>query len=142
MHTVLGWILTVIPGLLVTGQFVSVINFPLAQRLGLQEKTGSSDPVKLRSEQYTAYWDLPTLVWLPVAGVLMIANHAWWPYVALIGGAAYVDAAGREAVKMLSMRAEGIRIGTAAEQRLLFGTYVVMGVLGLTAVVYALTALL
>ena len=142
MHTSLSWILVVIPGLLVTGQLISVISFPLAQKLGLQERADASDPVKQRSELYAAYWDLLTLVWLPLAGVLMLGDHAWWPYLALIGGAAYVDAAGREAAKMLSMRAEGIRIGTVAEQRLLFGTYVVMAALGLSAIVYALTALL
>ena len=141
MHTALGWILLVIPGLLVMGQFISAVNFPLAQKLGLQEKPDASDPVKLRSERYTAYWDLPTLVWLPLAGVLMLADHALWPYLALIGGAAYVDASGREAAKMLSMRAEGIRIGTAAEQRLLFATFAVMGVLGLAAVAHALNVL-
>ena len=141
MHNTISWILVVIPGLLVTGQFISVINFPLAQKLGLQEKADASDPVKLRAELHTAYWDLLTLVWLPLAGILMLVEHPWWPYLALIGGAVYVDAGGREAAKMLSMRAEGIRIGTPSEQRLLFGTFVVMGVLGLLAVGCALVAL-
>ena len=141
MQVMIGWVLVLIPGLLVAGQLISVIYFPLAQKLGLQEKAAASDPLKLRSELYTARWDIPSLVWLPIAGILMIIDHAWWPYLSLAGGAVFIDAAGREAAKNLSMRAEGVRIGSAAEQALVFGTYVVMGVLGAVAVIYALVAL-
>lgn len=141
MLLVFGWIFLVIPGLLVAGQAVSVISFPLAQRLGLQEKAGTSDPLKLRAELYTARWDLPTLIWLPVAGALMLLEHAWWPYLCLVGGAVFVDAAGREAAKILSMKAEGVRVGTAAEQALMFAAYSVMGALGLIAIVLAMVFL-
>lgn len=141
MQQVFGWIFLLIPGLLVAGQAVSVVNFPLAQRLGLQEKAGSSDPLKLRAELYTACWDLPVLIWLPAAGVLMLLQHAWWPYLCLIGGAVFVDAAGREAAKVLSMKAEGVRVGTHVEQALMFGTYVLMGALGLLAITLALVFL-
>lgn len=136
-----GWIFLVIPGLLVAGQLVSVINFPLAQRLGLQEKAGTSDPLKLRAELYTARWDLPTLIWLPAAGALMLLEHAWWPYLCLVGGAVFIDAAGREAAKVLSMKAEGVRVGTPAEQAVMFAAYGVMGALGLIAIVLAMVFL-
>lgn len=141
MQTILGWVLVVIPGMLLAGQFVSVINFPLAQKLGLQEKAGTADALKLRAELYTACWDIPSLVWLPVAGVMMLADHAWWPQLSLIGGAVFVDTAGREAAKNLSMRAGGIRIGTVAEQRLEFITYILMALLGLVTIIYALDSL-
>ena len=136
-----GGIFLVIPGLLVAGQLVSVINFPLAQRLGLQEKAGTSDPLKLRAELYTARWDLPTLIWLPAAGALMLLEHAWWPYLCLVGGAVFIDAAGREAAKVLSMKAEGVRVGTPAEQAVMFAAYGVMGALGLIAIVLAMVFL-
>jgi hypothetical protein len=71
----------------------------------------------------------------------MLLQHAWWPYLCLIGGAVFVDAAGREAAKVLSMKAEGVRVGTHVEQALMFGTYVLMGALGLLAITLALVFL-
>ncbi len=140
MQQVFGWIFLLIPGLLVAGQLVSVVNFPLAQRLGLQEKAGASDPMKLRAELYAARWDLLVLIWLPLAGVLMLLDHAAWPILCLIGGAVFVDAGGREAVKILGMKAGGVRVGTPAEQALMFGTYLLMGALGLLAIAIALVS--
>jgi len=138
MQQLFGWIFLFVPGLLVAGQLVSVVNFPLAQRLGLQEKAGASDPMKLRAELYAARWDLVVLIWLPVAGALMVLDHAWWQTLCLVGGAVYVDAAGREAAKVLGMKAGGVGVGTPAEQALMFGAYVLMGALGLLAIAIAL----
>ena len=81
MQLMSGWILVVIPGLLLGGQLVSVVNFPIAQKLGRQEKADTPDPLKLRSELFSVYRDLVSLVWLPVAGVLMLVDHVRWPHV-------------------------------------------------------------
>lgn len=141
MQLVLGWILIAVPGLLVLGQLISAINFPLAQRWGLQEKADTADSLTQRAELHTAYWDLLSLIWLPLAGLLMIMDHSWWPFLALLAGGIYFDCGGREAAKMLSFRAEGIRIGSVNEQRLYFGTCVFIGLLGLLAIIYALSVL-
>ncbi|MCW9023460.1 MAG: hypothetical protein OQK73_02145 [Gammaproteobacteria bacterium] len=138
MQSILGWILIIFPGALFLIQLVSSLNFPLAQKLGLQEKVQNADPLLIRSERYTAYWDLVSLVWLPVAGILMVINHSWWPAVSLIGGAIYIDAAGREAAKNLSFRHEGIKAGTKQEQSLFFSTYIAMIILGLFVIIYSL----
>ena len=142
MQSILGWILIIFPGILLIGQIISSVNFPLAQKLGLQEKSGTADPLFLRAERYTAYWDLVTISWLPVAGILMVINHAWWPVIALIGAAIYIDTAGREAAKNLSFRHEGIKSGSEQEQKFFFPTYIIMLVLGLIVLLYSLLPLI
>ena len=128
--------------LLLLGQIISSINFPLAQKLGLQEKSGTADPLFLRAERYIAYWDLVTLSWLPLAGILMVINHALWPVIALIGAAIYIDAAGREAAKNLSFRHEGIKSGSEREQKLFFPTYIIMLILGVVVLLFSLQPLI
>jgi len=142
VQQVLGWVLIVLSGPMVVIQLISSIDFPLAQKLGLQEKAGEADPLLLRAERYVAYWDLVSLVWLPVAGVMMVLDHAWWPLFALAGAAIYIDTAGREAAKNLSFRHEGLKAGTERQQKLFFASYIVMLVLGLVALVYSLPPLL
>ena len=142
MQITLGWILIIFPGLMFLIQLISSINFSLAQKLGLQEKSDTADPLLIRAERYTAYWDLVTLIWLPAGGILMVLNHPWWPVVSLIGASIYVDTAGREAAKNLSFRHEGIKTGTPQEQRIYFGAYIVMAILGMFIIIYSLRSLI
>lgn len=141
MQLIIGWILIIFGGGLYLAQIISSINFPLAQRLGIQEKPETSDPLLQRAERYTAYWDLLSLVWLPISGILMIADYRWWPLVALMSGGIYFDAAGREAVKNISFRHEGIQVGTDKEQRLFFASYVIMVLISVMAIVFSIYTL-
>ncbi len=138
MQQFLGWLLIFFPGILYTGQIISSVNFPLAQRLGLQENPDDTDPLLQRAERYTAYWDLVTLCWMPLSGVLMVINNSAWPLIAFFGGAIYLDTAGREAVKILSFKHEGIRIGSPNQHKVFFSTYFIMAVLAIVALIYAL----
>lgn len=138
MQLIIGWLLIIFPGILYVGQIISSVNFPLAQKLGLQEDPDEADLLLQRAERYTAYWDLVTLGWLPVAGVLMVMNNAAWPLFAFFGGAIYLDAAGREAAKILSFKHEGVRIGSSTQYRLFFSTYLIMAVLAIVVLVYSL----
>ena len=127
-------VLALVPGLLYVGQVISVANLELAQRLGLQEKPGHADPLLIRLEQWTARWDLLWIWTLPVAGILMLIDHAWWPYVAMIGGAALVDTAGREGAKWLGLRAHGLDLGSSSERRTYVSALVVMLIAGALAI--------
>lgn len=142
MQVAIGWGLLIMGGVLYLAQVISSINFQLAQRLGIQEKPDVTDPLLQRSERYTAYWDLVTLGWLPLAGVLMIINHEWWPIMSLIGGAIYLDTSGREAVKNISFRHEGIKTGTDNQQKLFFAIYIIMAVVAVTLIAYSVSDLL
>lgn len=141
MQEVIGWGLLISGGALYLAQVISSVNFQLAQRLGIQEKPEFTDPLLQRSERYTAYWDLVTLVWLPVAGVLMIFDHEWWPIMSLIGGAIYLDTSGREAAKYISFRHEGVKIGTEKQQRIFFSIYIVMAVIAMALIAYSVSVL-
>lgn len=137
MQTVLGWTLIIFPGALYVAQLISSVNFSLAQRLGLQEDPDEADALLQRAEKYTALWDLVTLVWLPLSGLLMVVDSPAWPLFGLIGGAIYLDAAGREAAKILSLQHEGVRIGAPKQRRFFFSTYLIMGVLGVLVIMYS-----
>lgn len=100
----LGWI----------GQLISGLNYELAQRLGLQEKSEGTDPLFRTAERNAARWDGLVLWTLILAGVLMLLDSRWWPPVALVAGGIYLDAAGREVAKVWSLKSQGIRVGTPA----------------------------
>ena len=141
MQIIIGWGVLIIGGALYLAQVISSINFKLAQRLGIQEKPEVADPLLQRSERYTAYWDLVVLGWLPLAGILMIINHQWWPIMSLIGGAIYLDTSGREAAKNISFRHEGIKVGTDKQQRIFFASYIIMAVIAIVLITYSISAL-
>lgn len=141
MQITIGWMLLFIGGLLYFSQIISSFNFELAQRLGIQESPEETDSILQTAERFTAYWDLLTLGWLPLAGLLMIIDHNWWPIVALVGGAIYLDASGREAAKIISFRKAGFRLGTKQQQRVFFASYIVMAIIGLCLIAYTINNL-
>jgi len=141
MQLIVGWIIIIFGGSLYLVQIISSINFSLAQKLGIQEKPETSDTLLQRSERYTAYWDLLSLLWLPAAGYLMIIDHYLWPVLLLAAGSIYLDTAGREALKSLSFRHEGVKIGTAREQRLFFSSYIVMMIIAVFVIIYSFLSL-
>jgi hypothetical protein len=142
VQIVTGWLLLTLGGALYLAQVISSVNFKLAQRLGIQEKPEVTDSLLQRSERYTAYWDLLSLGWLPLAGFLMIIDHEWWPILSLIAGAIYLDASGREAAKIISFRHEGIKTGTGRQQRIFFASYVVMAAMAITLIIYSISVLI
>ncbi len=133
-----GGILFLLMWVVYLGQVVSVINLPLAQRLGLQEQPDTVDPVYARDAAGTARWDLLSMWTLPLAGLLMLLDSSWWPHLALIGGAVYVDTGGRQGIKLLGYRREGVRVGSSQAVDLAFGVYALFLVLGLLAIIVAL----
>ena len=137
MQIYIGWILLILGGFLFLAQVISSVNFGLAQRLGIQESPEESDTLLQTAERYAAYWDLVTLGWLPLAGILMIFDHVWWPIVALLGGAIYFDTSGREAAKNISFKKEGIRLGNEKQQKVFFASYILMAVIGIALIGYS-----
>jgi hypothetical protein len=123
------------------GQLISGFHYSLAQKLGLQEKSEGTDPLFRLAELNTARWDAVVLWTLPVAGILMLLNHPWWPYVALVAGGIHLDAGGRELAKSLSLRGSGVSIGTPKDWKIAKIFLSVLTLIGLAAITYALWAL-
>jgi hypothetical protein len=63
--TVTGIVCLVFGLLCFIGQLISVINFDLAQQLGLQERDEATEPLYRQLELNTARWDLAVLWMLP-----------------------------------------------------------------------------
>lgn len=120
------------------GQVISGLNYPLAQKLGLQEKDEGTDPLFRRAEANTARWDALVLWTLPVAGILLLLGHPWWPWVSLLAGGIYLDAAGREAAKFVSLKKGGVRIGTARDRRMAAIFFAAMAAVAVWLSAYAL----
>ncbi len=131
----LAWL--TLGALVYAGQLISAVNFPLAQRLGLQEKSETVDPLVSRLELMSARWDLVVLWILPVAGGLMLLDHPWWPVVALIAGSIYVDAGGREWARVRGLVAHGMPIGSGRERVIVYGTFSFLIVAGLAGIAVA-----
>jgi hypothetical protein len=90
----IGWTCLILGALLYIAQLISSIDFKLAQQLGIQENPEETNSILQTAERYTAWWDLVTLGWLPLAGLLMILESPCWPVVGLVGGAIYFDTSG------------------------------------------------
>ncbi|MDJ0569150.1 MAG: hypothetical protein QNJ53_08875 [Pleurocapsa sp. MO_192.B19] len=120
------------------GQVLSGINYPLAQRLGLQEKSEGTDPLYRRAETNTARWDIFVLWTLLASGILMLTNNYWWPYLSLIAGGIYLDTAGREVAKLLSLSKEGIKIGTSKDLKVVAVFFPTMLIIAIWAIAYSL----
>jgi hypothetical protein len=136
--TALGIAALLVGSLAVVGQLISVFDFKLAQRWGLQEKDEYTDTLHRRLELSTARWDVVVLWTLPLAGVAMLLDTSWWPWVALIAGGVWVDAGGREYLKWVALRDQGVRIGAEPEIRLGRAFLALMVALGLALIVHSL----
>jgi hypothetical protein len=134
-------LLFLLMSVLYLGQVVSVINLPLAQRLGLQEQPDTIDLIYARDAARTPRWDLLSMWTLPLAGLLMLLDNSWWPHLALIGGAIYVDTGGRQAIKLRGYRRERVRVGDDQAVRLAFAVYGTFLLLGAVAIAVGLTEL-
>ncbi len=104
----------------------------------MQEKRDTTDPLYWRLERNTAIWDLLVNWTLPVAGVLMLLDHSWWPFVALVAGGVYADQGGREIAKVVGLRSEGVRVGTEGGVRFALAFLSLWAALGLFVGIYAL----
>ena len=122
--------------LLYAGQVASLVDFEWAQRHRLQEGPEHTDPLANRLELWTARWDTLWTWTLPAAGLLMLLDHSWWPYAAMIGGGTWVDTGGRELVKVLGLRDQAVRVGTTVEFRnmkVFYWTAIALGLLAIVA---------
>jgi hypothetical protein len=140
LETVVGLAFATIGTFLYLGQLISVVDFRLAQRLGLQETTENVEPLVSRLEIMAARWDA-TVLWIPpIAGVLILLNHSLWPAVSLIAGGLYLDAGGREWAKIFGLQTQGVPVGSRRERAVIYGTFSFLIGAGLAGIVAGLSA--
>ena len=112
-----------------------------AVELGLTEAESDVEPVFWRDSRGEALWDLLVLWTMPVAGVLLVADHDWWPYFGLVGGGSYLYFAGRGIVVRLMMRRHGLRIGSPSSVAVGLAGLAIWGVMAVITIVAAVIAL-
>lgn len=142
LQTIICWAWITVGTFLYIGQLISTFNFPLAQRLGLQEKSENADPLVSRLELMAARWDLAVLWVPPVAGVLFLVDQALWPAACLIAGGVNLDAGGREWAKVAGLSAQGVQLGSARERAVIYGTFSFLIVTGLMGIAVGLAVLI
>jgi len=94
-----------------------------------------------RLERHTAIWDMAVLWMMPLAGLLMLLEHPWWPAVGLIAGGAHFDVGGREIAKLLGLRREGFRVGSEKEARNGLVALALISLVGLWLTIHCLVTL-
>ena len=118
MQTALGIVGLVVGVAGLVGQLYSALTPKLVPRQRAQDEGSGPDRLYRRLERNSALSDLFVIWTLPVAGILMLLDHSWWPSVALVAAGACAASGGRELAKMLSFRNEGVAIGGEGEIRL------------------------
>lgn len=135
MRIALGVLSILFGSLIWFGQIISAVNYEFASRVGLQEPMSETDPLCQRSELNTARWDCLVMWTFLAAGILMLLNNSWWPYLALVAGGVYIDAGGREIAKVASLKAENVRVGSVKDSMLRWVVFSLMIVGGLCLII-------
>ena len=94
------------------GQLICAIAPNMGARLGLGDAESDVDPVFYIDERGEAIWDAMILWLFPLAGVLLLTQHPYWPQVAILGGGIYLYFAGRSLLTRRMMQKRGVSIGT------------------------------
>lgn len=139
----LAWGIVVVglSGVCWAGQAVSWFYPATGERLSLIEAEDSVEPAFFADARGEALWDTLTLWTMPVAGVLLIADYAAWPYFGLVGGGMYVYFAGRGIFTRTALQRQGLRIGTKQNVGLGLAFLAIWGVMGIVTVVAATVSL-
>lgn len=138
MTIALGVVLIAFGLLAWIGQAVSWIMPKRAADWSLTEHESAVDPVFYADIRGEAAWDSMSLWTLPVAGVLLLLGHSWWPYLGLVGGGTYLYFAGRGIAARRVMQRHGLRIGSERSVMTAYVFLTLWGIVALLAVVSAI----
>ena len=141
MGVVWGVVILVVGLVAWGGQTLSLVAPQIAERYGLTETEASVAPAFYADVRGEALWDALTLWVLPVAGVLLIADAAAWPYFGLAGGAVYTYFGGRGIAARRAMQARQLPIGNPATVGSAYAALALWGVAGLATVIAAIVRL-
>ncbi len=141
MNVAWGVVMIVTSSLAWGGQVLSWAAPGLAARWGLAEAEDDVDPTFWLDARGEAAWDSLVLWTMPLAGTLLVADHAWWAHLGLIGGGSYLYFAGRGIVVRSTMRRQGVQIGSASSVRAAVVALSIWGVVAVITIVAALAAL-
>ena len=141
MRVVLALVVLVLALVAWLGQLVSWIVPSRAQDWGLQEREADVEPAFFADARGEARWDACILWVLVLAAVLLLFDHRWWPYIALVGGGMYLYFAGRGIFTRAELAGRGFRIGTPSNVRVAYVTSAMWGLAAVGMIVAAIAEL-
>jgi len=113
----------------------------LAAKLSLIEHEDNVEPTYWADIRGEALTDVLTLWTMVVAAVLLLTDHAAWPYFGLVGGGTYIYFGVRGILTRLEMRRREFRIGEPTGVNQALGALAVWGLMGLCVTVAAVLSL-
>lgn len=141
MSTAWGIIVAALAVLAWGGQTISWFAPETAARLGLTESSDSVDRGFYADGRGEAFSDMFTLWTMVAAGVLLVMDHAWWPYFGLIGGGMFVYFGGRGIASRRMIQQAGLSVGTPKTVSQAYLFLAVWGAIGLITIVAAIGVL-
>jgi hypothetical protein len=123
------------------GQAVSWFSPATGVRLSLADAEETVEPAFFADARGEALWDTLTLWTMPVAGVLLLADHAAWTYFGLVGGGMYLYFAGRGLFTRMALQRQGLAIGTTQNVRLGLTFLVIWGAMAVLTIFAATVSL-
>jgi len=121
------------------GQTIIALSPQLASTIRIMDKESELDTTFFADMRGQAIWDAFTLWLLPVAGSLLIVNHAVWPYFGLIGGSIYLYFVGRNMVTRVLLHRHGISIGRSPRKVMIY--LFLWGIIACITIIFALQTL-
>lgn len=141
MNVIWGIVVVALSLLAWAGQTLSWFAPATAVRWQLMEAERDVEPTFWADIRAEALWDAMTLWVMVVAGVLLIADVAAWPYFGLVGGGMYLYFGGRGIATRVTMTRRGIRIGTPEGVRTGIVFLAVWGAMALVTIAAAIATL-
>lgn len=123
------------------GQTLSWLAPRVAAKLSLVEHEETVEPAYWADIRGEALTDIFTLWTMVAAAVLLMTDHAAWPYFGLIGGGTYVYFGVRGILTRLEMKRREVRIGDPASVNVGLAALAVWGLMGLCVAIAAVLSL-
>jgi len=112
MMTFIGVFITIVGLVAWLGQTISFVAPGVAQVIGLLEsKDEMNDTFYIIESKVLCLNDMLFSWTLPLAGILLLVENAYWPYVGLIGGGIYLYFSGFILISRFYLKREGKQIG-------------------------------
>lgn len=141
LHMAGGVVVIVLSTVCWGGQVLAWSAPGIAARWGLADVEEDVEAVFWVDGRAEALWDSVALWPMTVAGVLLLVDHAAWPYFGLVGAGSYLYFAGRGIAARLLMRRDGFRIGSARAVTVGLVALAVWGAMAAAVVAAAITSL-
>ena len=141
MNVIWGIVVVALSLLAWAGQTLSLLAPSTAVRWNLMEAEDDVEPTFWADIRAEALWDTLTLWVMVVAGVLLIADGAAWPYFGLVGGGMYLYFGGRGISARVTMTRRGLRVGAPESVRvgvIFLATWTAMALITIVAAIVEL----